>query len=66
MIGTIQIEDEGVGELQNINLPFPELRNRKSEAPRPQGGASRKGNIIYIVPLDPAYKAGLARHLPVT
>jgi hypothetical protein len=24
-----------------------------SEAPRPQGGASRKGNLIYIVPLDP-------------
>jgi len=36
-----------------------------SEAPRPQGGASRKGNLIYIVPLDPAYKAGLAGHLPV-
>ncbi len=35
-----------------------------SEAPRPQGGASRKGGLIYIVPLDPAYKAGLARHLP--
>jgi hypothetical protein len=34
------------------------------EAPRPQGGASRKGNLIYIVPLDPAYKAGLAGHLP--
>jgi len=28
-----------------------------SEAPRPQGGASRKGNLIYIVPLDPAYPA---------
>jgi len=37
-----------------------------SEAPRLQGGASRKGNLIYIVPLDPAYKAGLAGHLPVT
>jgi len=36
-----------------------------SEAPRPLGGASRKGNLIYIVPLDPAYKAGLAGHLPV-
>jgi hypothetical protein len=31
-----------------------------SEAPRPQGGASRKGNTLLIVPLDPAYKAGLA------
>jgi hypothetical protein len=30
-----------------------------------KGGASRKGNLIYIVPLDPAYKAGLAGHLPV-
>jgi hypothetical protein len=28
-----------------------------------KGGASRKGNLIYIVPLDP--KAGLAGHLPV-
>jgi len=28
-------------------------------------GASRKGNLIYIVPLDPACKAGLAGHLPV-
>ena len=27
--------------------------------------ASRKGNFFYIVPLDPAYKAGLAGHLPV-
>jgi len=35
------------------------------EAPRPQGGASRKGNFVYIVPLDPAYKAGLAGHVPV-
>ena len=36
-----------------------------SEAPRPQGGASRKRNTIFVVPLDPAYKAGLAGHLPV-
>jgi len=35
-----------------------------SEAPRPQGGASRKGSFIHIVPLDPAYKAGLAGHVP--
>jgi hypothetical protein len=28
------------------------------EAPRPQGGASRKGSFVHIVPLDPAYKAG--------
>ncbi len=27
----------------------------KWEAPRPQGGASRQGIIIHIVPLDPAY-----------
>jgi hypothetical protein len=37
----------------------------KSEAPRPEGGASRQCNIIHIVPLYPAYKAGLAGHLPV-
>ena len=30
----------------------------KSEAPRRQGGASRKGNFVHIVPLDPAYKQG--------
>jgi hypothetical protein len=34
------------------------------EAARPQGGASRKGNFILIVPLDPAYEAGLAGHMP--
>jgi hypothetical protein len=27
------------------------------EAPRPRAGASRKGNIVLIVPLDPAYPA---------
>jgi hypothetical protein len=36
-----------------------------NEAPRPQGGASRKGSFVHIVPLDPAYKAGLAGHVPV-
>ncbi len=35
------------------------------EAPRPQDGASRQGVTIHIVPLDPAYKAGLAGHVPV-
>jgi hypothetical protein len=32
---------------------------KNSEAPRQQGGASRHCNIIYIVPLNPASKAGL-------
>jgi hypothetical protein len=41
------------------------MSNFQSEAFRPQGGASRKGNTVLIVPLDPAYKAGLAGHLPV-
>jgi hypothetical protein len=36
-----------------------------SEVPRPQGGTSRRGSFIHIVPLDPAYKAGLAGHVPV-
>jgi hypothetical protein len=36
----------------------------ESEAPRPQARASLKGNVALIVPLDPAYKAGLAGHLP--
>ena len=40
------------------------VKYRQSEAPRPQAGASRKGNIVLIVPLDPAYEAGLAGHLP--
>jgi hypothetical protein len=35
------------------------------EAPRAQPGASRKGDLFYLVPLDPAYMAGLAGHLPV-
>jgi len=35
------------------------------EAPCPQGGASWTGSFAYILPLDPAYKAGLAGHLPV-
>jgi len=34
------------------------------EAPRLQDGASRKGSFVNIVPLDPAYKAGLAGHVP--
>jgi hypothetical protein len=36
-----------------------------SEAPAPQGGASRQRNIIYIVPLYLAYRVGLAGHVPV-
>jgi hypothetical protein len=40
-------------------------RIRENESPCPQGGASRKRNLVYIVPLDPAYKAGLTGHLPV-
>ena len=35
------------------------------EAFRPQGEASRQCNIIYIVPLQPAYKAGLSGYIPV-
>jgi hypothetical protein len=30
----------------------------KIEAPRPQGGASRKRNVVHIVRLDAAYKGG--------
>ena len=29
-----------------------------------QGWASRKGSFVHIVPLDPAYKAGLTGHVP--
>jgi hypothetical protein len=45
--------------IQSNEAPAPAYRRQA------QGGASRKGNFIYIVPLDPAYKAGLAGHLPV-
>ena len=41
------------------------VKDERSEAPRLEGGASRKGNFTLIVPLDPAYKAELAGHLPV-
>jgi hypothetical protein len=57
------------------DFPIGQDYLRKScEAPRPQGRASRarsgepdasKGNFVHIVPLDPAYKAGLAGHVPV-
>jgi hypothetical protein len=36
----------------------------ESEAPRPQGGASRQGIITHIMPLHPACTAGLAGHVP--
>ncbi len=45
--------------------PEPSQGCRICEAPRPQGGASRRGNFVHTVPLDPAYKAGLAAHVPV-
>jgi len=32
--------------------------------PAHRAAASRKGNFILMVPLDPAYKAGLTGHLP--
>ena len=31
---------------------------------RARDGASRKGNFVHIVPLNPAYEAGLAGHVP--
>ncbi len=36
------------------------------EAPRPQGGASREGDFIHIVPLDPTYKAEFTEHVPAS
>ena len=47
-----------------MKIGQPELSEEKSEAPRPQGGASRRGSFLHIVPLDPTYKAGLAGHVP--
>jgi hypothetical protein len=43
---------------QELLLP---CQNVHCEAPRLQGGASRKGNFILIVPLDPAYPAETGR-----
>ena len=43
-----------------------DIRETTREAPRPQGGASRRGSFVHSVPLDPACKAGLAGHFPVT
>ena len=34
-----------------------ERQSTESEAPRPQAGASREGNVVLIVLLDPAYPA---------
>ena len=48
-----------------MKIGQPELSEEKSEAPRPQGGASRRGSFVHIVPLDPAYKTGLTGHVPV-
>ena len=47
--------------ISNVKIPM----SNQCEAPRAQRGASRKRNFFYIVPLDPAYKAGLAGYLPV-
>jgi len=37
-----------------------------SKAPRARSGELdvSKGSFIYVVPFDPAYKAGLAGHVP--
>jgi hypothetical protein len=54
--------------MPNVKLPAPAYRRQV------QGGASRarsgereasKRNVVHIVPLDRAYKAGLTGHLPV-
>jgi hypothetical protein len=38
------------------------LPDVNSETPRPQGGASRQGNLIFcMVPLDPGYPARAGR-----
>jgi len=54
-----------MGFLESVNFFTPFDDQSVCEAPRPQGGASREGNFVIIVPLDPAYRAGLAWHLPV-
>ena len=51
--------------LQTSSQGVSHVTHKACEAPRPQGGASRRGSFVRIVPLDPAYKAGLAGHLPV-
>ena len=52
-----------------MKLPAPAYRRQaQAGASRPRSGEQNvsQGNLIYIVPIDPAYKAGLAGHLPVT
>jgi len=38
--------------------------SNECEPLRPNGEATRKGNFVPIVPLNPAYKAGAAGHVP--
>ena len=48
--------------LKGVSLCILRARQTEtSEASCPQGGASRKGNFVQIMPLNAAYKAGLAR-----
>ncbi len=56
------------------NLDAKSVHKKQCEAPRLQGAASRarsgewkasKRNTVLVVPLDPAYMAGLTGHLPV-
>jgi hypothetical protein len=63
----------GQQSLSAIKDQRPRNERPDCEAPRRKGGGSRarrgeqnvsQGNFIYIVPLDPAYKAGPG-HLPV-
>jgi len=35
-----------------------------AKLPAHRAGASRRGSFIHIVPLHPAYNAGLAGHVP--
>jgi hypothetical protein len=53
-----------IGVYRFMKIGQLKLSERKSEAPRPQGAASRRGSFLHIVPLDPTYKAGLAGHVP--
>jgi len=55
-----------VGHSQKELALFFALLLNKMKLPAHWAGLPGKVILFYIVPLDPAYKAGLAGHVPVT
>jgi hypothetical protein len=58
-------EGDGFEEVEENHKIKCQMSKPKCEAPRPQAGASREGNIFLIVPLHPALsRFGGAGHMP--